>query len=150
MPFEQILPFTLATEGGKVDDPDDPGGRTAYGITQRVFSQFLIRAGQPVRDVWSITAAERDEIYRRRYWVPVERAIPDDTMAMAAFDYAVHSGVGRALSDFPAHPQVAGYLDARRTFLRELATRRPKSRKYLKGWLNRVDRLQRFLTVRAP
>lgn len=145
MSFEAILPQTLAYEGGKVDDKDDPGGRTAYGITQRVFTDFLVSAGLPPRDVWTITTAERDEIYRLRYWRPVERAATDDQFRMAAFDYAVHSGPSRAIAHLSAAPTVREYLDRRRAFLRGLAQRRPTSRKYLKGWLRRVARLQAFL-----
>jgi lysozyme family protein len=32
--YPQALKQVLKYEGGKVDDPRDPGGRTAFGITQ--------------------------------------------------------------------------------------------------------------------
>ena len=33
MSFEACLPIILASEGGFVDDPNDPGGATNLGIT---------------------------------------------------------------------------------------------------------------------
>ena len=37
--FESSLPFILRWEGGFVDHPADPGGRTNKGVTQKVYDQ---------------------------------------------------------------------------------------------------------------
>ena len=41
--FEASLDILLEHEGGYVNHPEDPGGRTNYGITQRVYENFLGR-----------------------------------------------------------------------------------------------------------
>ena len=49
--WDKALDFTLEFEGGRVDNPRDPGGRTNRGVTQRVFSEWLAARGLPVRSV---------------------------------------------------------------------------------------------------
>ena len=66
--FARCLPVILAAEGGKVDDPRDPGGRTQSGHHQTVFDAYLTRRGRKPRDVYTMTDAERDAIYRAQYW----------------------------------------------------------------------------------
>ena len=41
--FSSSLALLLKHEGGYVNHPDDPGGRTNQGITQRVDEKFLGR-----------------------------------------------------------------------------------------------------------
>jgi lysozyme family protein len=53
-----VLPFVLRWERGLVDDPEDPGGRTNQGITQRVYDAWRRRQGLPAQDVESIADAE--------------------------------------------------------------------------------------------
>jgi lysozyme family protein len=62
--FQKCLAFVLKYEGGKSDDPRDPGGKTIEGITQRTYDAFLDKKGKPRRDVFEIPSSDRDEIYR--------------------------------------------------------------------------------------
>ena len=39
--FSKALPRILVYEGGKVDNPRDPGGRTNKGVTQATFNSYL-------------------------------------------------------------------------------------------------------------
>ena len=41
--FSEIINEILKAEGGYVDDPDDKGGATNYGVTQATFSAFVGR-----------------------------------------------------------------------------------------------------------
>lgn len=146
MPFEKILPWTLKYEGGKVDDPDDAGGRTAYGVTQRTFTKWLKSHAQPSRDVWTITPTERSAVYRELFWNPVDHLDLPDDLTMAAFDFAVHSGYGRATKYLPN--TLAGYLTARRGWFESIIARKPSQAKYRKGWMRRVNDLEVFLGKR--
>ena len=38
--FEDIIAVVLKHEGGFVDDPDDRGGATNWGVTQKVYETF--------------------------------------------------------------------------------------------------------------
>jgi len=84
-PLAQKL--VLKHEGGKVDHPKDPGGRTNQGVIQRVYDGYRRRKKQPLRSVYQMTNAERDEIYRDQYW----KAIRGDELP-AGIDYCVYDG----------------------------------------------------------
>lgn len=86
----------LASEGGKVDDPQDPGGRTNKGVTQRVYDAWRHSIGAKPRDVYLMTDSECDAIYHGEYWTPVRGDGLPSGLDYAMVDYAVNSGVARA------------------------------------------------------
>ena len=67
--FQKALQFVLHWEGGFVDDPDDLGGRTNKGITQRVYDAYRAKKGVPPRDVKNISDDETSDIYFEEYWL---------------------------------------------------------------------------------
>lgn len=87
------------SEGGRVDDPDDPGGRTNHGVTQRTFSAWLRSLGAKDRDVWTITKEEAETIFIEQYLRPVNfDELPPGIDYMAA-DYSVNSGPAQGVKD---------------------------------------------------
>lgn len=66
--FKKAFDYIRVVEGGKVDNPNDPGGRTNLGITQRTFTCFLADSGLPNADVFDIQPEEAYSIYRDLYW----------------------------------------------------------------------------------
>lgn len=94
--FDRALARVLVYEGGKVDDKRDPGGRTAYGVTQSTFNTYLVSIGQRARDVFTITKAEIRAIYKRLYWDRVHGDKLPIGLDLCVFDAAVNSGVGQA------------------------------------------------------
>jgi lysozyme family protein len=164
--FDAALTFVLRWEGGFVDHPDDPGGRTNKGVTQKVYDGWRTRQGQPPRDVKLIDAAEVEAIYASDYWVPPRCDLLESPLDVVQFDTAVNMGVGRAVrflqasvgcgvdGDFGPGTQRAvaqcdagtvlgAYCDRRETFYRNLAQNNPKLEVFLKGWLNRLNALRR-------
>lgn len=81
------IAFTLAQEGGLVDDPADPGGLTNFGISQRAY---------PNVDIRGLTAAAASDIYRRDYWNAVSGDSLPIGLDLMVFDMAVNAGVGRS------------------------------------------------------
>jgi lysozyme family protein len=121
-----ILPFTLQYEGGKANDPRDPGGRTNYGVTQKTYDLWRVSRGLSRADVFSISAAERDSIYEMNYW----KAVKGDALAsgvdLCVFDDGVNAGPAAALkllartkSSDPV-ATIHAFCDARLVFLRGL------------------------------
>src|SRR5580698_2156029 len=96
MSLEIALPIVLKFEGGFSDDPDDPGGRTNYGITQAEYDA-VYGAG---RDVLDITPAEVQYIYDTQYWklglCDILNAI-SDKLSLIHFDTCVNCGVTTAI-----------------------------------------------------
>jgi lysozyme family protein len=161
----RALPFVLRWEGGFVDDPDDPGGRTNQGITQKVYDAWRRRQGLAARDVKLIEDAEVRAVYETHYWVPPRCDLLNDPLNLVQFDTAVNMGVGRAVrflqtaagcdvdGDFgPGTARaiaacdhgslVAKYCNTRENFYRALVVKNAVLGKFLKGWLNRLDSLR--------
>lgn len=85
--FDQAFARTLGAEGGYVDDPNDPGGATRYGITERT-ARANGYSG-PMRD---LPLAKAKDIARTAFW---DRYLLDDlepAVAMQVFDFIYNSG----------------------------------------------------------
>lgn len=95
--FARSLPKFLVHEGGYSNHPEDPGGATMKGVTQRVFTEFLTANGQPSRDVRTITDAELQAIYRKRYWdiAKLDKLAPG--VSYVFFDGNMNSGVSQCV-----------------------------------------------------
>jgi lysozyme family protein len=163
--LDAALKFVLRWEGGFVDHPNDPGGRTNKGVTQKVYDAWRSRQGHATRDVKLIEDAEVHAIYATDYWLPPRCDLLATPLDLVQFDTAVNMGVGRAVrflqgalgcgvdGDFgPATERaVAGcdtgslltaYCDRREAFYRSLAQKNPKLGVFLKGWMNRLNALR--------
>jgi lysozyme family protein len=90
--FASAYKRVLVYEGGDVDDPHDPGGRTSRGVTQRVYDAWRMKQGKPKRDVYSATADEVKAIYRAQYWSAVQGDSLPIGVDLVLFDGAVNSG----------------------------------------------------------
>ena len=141
--FDHTMEYVFAVEGGYVNDPDDPGGETNYGISKRYHKDV---------DIKNLTKEDAKEIYYREYWVPnvtgKEQFWAED---IVLFDTAIHLG--------PAQAKV----------LREVLTKRESmdalklilfyripyyaakgDSKYLRGFINRVTNLSKFIYSVMP
>lgn len=94
--YPACLQAVLRYEGGKVDDPRDPGGRTAFGVTQNTYNAWRSRKGLPMQDVFKISQDEVAAIYKQDYWDKIRGDDLPDGLDLATFDFAVNSGVSRA------------------------------------------------------
>lgn len=86
--FERAFDLVMTAEGGYVDDPRDAGGATKFGISQRAY---------PNEDIEHMTLSRARQLYRRDYWDPIAGDKLPDGLAVALFDFAVNSGVRRAV-----------------------------------------------------
>jgi lysozyme family protein len=94
--FPACLAFTLKYEGGRSNDPRDPGGRTMEGVTQATYDASRAKKSLGRRDVYMMGAAERNEIYRNEYWDLINGDMLRAGEDLCVFDFAVNSGVDRA------------------------------------------------------
>lgn len=90
--FDKALSVILRFEGGKADDPQDPGGRTAYGIIQRTYDGWRAAKGLPRRDVWLIEAFEYKDIYLNRFWARGHCNVLPWPISLVHFDACVNVG----------------------------------------------------------
>lgn len=137
--YEFCIKEVLKSEGRYTNDPADSGGETNFGITQRETSI-------PVR---TMKVEQAKAIYKKKYWDAVDGDNLSNGVDYAVFDYGVNSGVGRSrkvlqqFKDLKGDKLIDAIMDEREAFLRNLAVRRPKDKKFLKGWMNRTARVRK-------
>ena len=134
------MPLLFEFEGTVFEnDPDDPGGATKYGIDQRSHPEVNIR---------SLTADQAKKIYWDCYWNKNGIDAMPEKYGEVYFDLCVNSGAGRAKQlAAVSNTDPAQLLRARDLFYIRLAHNRPKSQKFLRGWLNRNNRLREYLKM---
>jgi len=101
--FEQAIKAILKHEGGWVDDPDDPGGETNFGISMLIIRREGITPAQCGVKDFSPGALKRmpvsaaKDIYRKLFWDKYGYSkIEDQTVATKVFDCGVNCGPSRS------------------------------------------------------
>ncbi len=92
----QLAEEIVAREGGFVDDPDDPGGATNFGVTIHTMRRLgldLTGDGQiDASDVRALTREQAIEIFITHYWArPRISALPE-VLQPSVFDMYVNAG----------------------------------------------------------
>lgn len=127
--FDKAITLLFDLEGYISDDPNDKGGFTKWGISQKY---------HPDINVPKLTREEAIEIYRKEYW---EKAGCDELtypLDVCLFIQAVN--LGMIARTYMA--QSNGLLDFFMLNLNHYATRTKVQREvFLTGWCNRLIRL---------
>ena len=160
--FEKSLELVLAHEGGYVNHPSDPGGKTNLGVTQRVWEDYV---GHKVDEqtMRNLTKELVAPLYRKEYWDAVHGDQLPSGADYLAFDFAVNAGAFRsiktiqralnitadgiigpvtvkAIQDTNAEEFINNFTNAKESFYRSLANFPTFGR----GWLNRVAKSKRI------
>jgi hypothetical protein len=166
--FTRALDFVFHAEGGFSNLPEDHGGATNFGIT---IGDLQHHRGHPVtvEDVKALTREEAREIYETEYWGVVAGQFLPEALDLCAFDGAVLCGPRRSVRflqqamgftgqdlDGIAGKDTIGaarrgaqadivrkYAAERRDFHHQTVAAKPDQAKFLNGWLNRVDALEK-------
>jgi type VI secretion system secreted protein VgrG len=164
--FARALPFVLQHEGGWSDDPDDPGGATNQGITLATAQRHGIMTKDALRVITPEVVAA---IYEADYWR--FGGVYDQRVATKLFDMTVNMGrktsvklVQNGLNELgaslipdgcwgPATENCVNAVDSGQMLemlcrvseerYRAIVADRPKSAKYLNGWLKRAAEVPR-------
>lgn len=157
--YVALVSKVISSEGGYVNDPDDKGGPTKYGIAwnynQGALQKIGITKPEQMKD---LTLDEARQIYYYKYWLAAGcNLIKDKKLAYIHFDMAVNCGVGAAahvmfkLEPNPKDYEAGGknkelwvklfqqYANYRRIYYTNCDT----YWKYGKGWNNRLNRVIR-------
>lgn len=152
--FNDCLNRVLKHEGGYTNDPSDSGGATNFGITIADYRMYIKKNGTP-NDVKNMKLEDAKRIYKTKYWDAVGGDSLSSGVDYTVFDYGVNSGVGRAKKVLEKFKHLKGdklidaINDERMAFLRNLAVRRPKDQKFLRGWTIRVAQVRNHSHVLA-
>ncbi|WP_424979843.1 holin-associated N-acetylmuramidase [Leisingera sp. S232] len=92
----QIAEAIVAREGGFVNDPDDPGGATKYGVTiatmRRLGLDLTGDGAVNVQDVQALSRPQAVEIFIRHYFEAPRIATLPACLQASVFDMYVNAG----------------------------------------------------------
>ncbi|WEF23338.1 holin-associated N-acetylmuramidase [Paracoccus sp. S3-43] len=93
---EEVAAQIVAREGGYVNDPDDPGGATKFGVTigtMKALGLDLNRDGRiDATDVRSLTRAQAQQIFVEHYFRRPRLAELPEVVQASVFDMYVNAG----------------------------------------------------------
>jgi lysozyme family protein len=154
--WKSAFKMMLASEGGYVNHPSDPGGMTNLGVTKRVWEEWVGRESNE-KEMRSLTPEMVEPLYKRKFWDACKCDELPTGVDYLVFDFAVNAGVGRSAkilqtavgvtpdggigpitlaavkAQDPAE-LIEKFSDAKESFYRSLNT----FPTFGKGWLNRV------------
>jgi lysozyme family protein len=159
--FAVAVDLVFLNEGSLNLDADEPGGRTAHGIAEKHHPEAWAD-GAP-------TKADAEAIYRREYWERAGCPGMPPAIACAVLDYAVQSGVSRAVRELQRVLGVAAdgvvgprtleacqsapdkrtalmLCDRREAFLMRLADASPVHKRRRRGYINRMARTRTYVS----
>jgi lysozyme family protein len=156
--FRDCLELVLKHEGGYVDHPKDPGGRTNLGVTQRVWEEWV---GHEVDEkaMRALTPAIVAPMYEMKYWRTSYCEKLPRGLDLLVFSMAVNAGSGRSvkllqdaigvvadgiigprtmarINEANVETLIDKFSEARRAYYRGLKL----FPVFGKGWLNRTDK----------
>lgn len=162
--WDKAIQFVLTIEKSDTveNDPNDPGGTTKYGISQRSY---------PHIDIPTLTIDQAKMLYRRDFWEPCGCDELPSAFAIATFDCAVNQGMGPAkrllqialdievdgvigpktiAAAFKAEPWIVKKLLALRlSEYFKLMTAKPNLQRYATNWCYRVVSLAELILAQA-
>lgn len=94
--FPPALKELLKHEGGYVNHPSDPGGRTNLGVTQRVWEAWTGKRATEAA-MRALTPEAVAPLYRKHYWNAVQADELPGGLALNVFDFGVNAGPKRAV-----------------------------------------------------
>ena len=108
MTIDEMVNTILAHEGGFVNDPDDRGGATNFGVTQLTYAKWLGRPAS-IADVKAMDIETAKEIYLANYYYkPRINGLPDEIQPLT-FDCAINHGPIRAMKFVQTVVNLAGF-----------------------------------------
>ena len=153
--YKECLDLVLKSEGGWVNNPNDPGGETNLGVTKAVWEEYV---GHPVTTMKNLTKDDVAPLYEQKYWRACYGEVLPRGLDFIVFSMGVNAGPGRSVKllqqsigcvpDGVIGPAtrslicasntatlIAKFSEVRREYYRSLKT----FPIFGKGWLSRVD-----------
>jgi lysozyme family protein len=174
--FTRAFSYVYGNEKGYVDDPDDSGGPTNFGVTIKTLSEWR---GRPVtaEDVKRLEITEAMNILRKKYWDFLRcDEIQNEAVTIVLFDAGVLFGrsgavktLQKALVALGAEIKVDGVMGPKtiaavnalggpklvdifsgelKNRVRSIVLARPEKQKFVKGWTYRISRYARLAPLR--
>jgi lysozyme family protein len=164
--FTDALAVVVQEEGKYVDDARDPGGATNLGVTARTWVSWT---GKPATEaiMRNLTTDKVSPLYKAWFWDKIGGDVLPVALALPVFDFAVNAGPGpaikmlqgivgapvdgqfgkttaRAVDTYASKIGLAKLIDRFCGARRDFYSQRTEFPVFGKGWLARVDRIERI------
>lgn len=162
--FNKYAPLLHSLEKGVVDHKDDKGGFTVDGVTLTTYRRFYGQ-NKTESDLRNISSFQWKNIMKSGYWdVCKADDIRDQKLAEIIVDWCVNSGTARvrdvqtivgvkpdgcvgpktlaAINSAEPAELFKRIMSARIGWFEKIVARNPSQKVFLKGWLNRLKRLE--------
>lgn len=166
--FDLYFEILIVHEGGYSNHPNDKGGETNLGITDKLDGKAdgLVDVNDDGKGDVPIKELKKEQaksIYKRLFWSPLKAdEIKSQSVAEILFDFAVNSGVGTAAraiqkivnvaQDGNIGPKTISEINKRnaaelfeeiktfrKQFYAKIIVKNPKLKTFEKGWNNRIN-----------
>lgn len=167
---EILAPYIKKWEGGFVNDPADRGGATNKGVTIATFEAYCKAKSLPrpnVERLKRMTDGEWLDILKTMFWDRWQAdKIKSQKLANILVDWVWGSGVYgikipqrilgvkqdgivgdetlKVLNAQDPDKLFQAIYDARKKYLNDITISRPANKRFLKGWLNRLEDIRRL------
>ena len=167
---EILAPYIKKWEGGFANDPADRGGATNKGVTIATFEAYCKAKSLPrpsVERLKRMTDAEWLDILKTMFWDKWQAdKIKSQKLANILVDWVWGSGVYgikipqrilgvkqdgivgdetlKALNAQDPDKLFQAIYEARKKYLNDITILRPANKRFLKGWLNRLEDIRRL------
>jgi len=139
--FDKAMEFILKWEGWHSDDPDDAGGKTVWGITERDYPEEF-----PA--LWNMGKEESKEyvkkFYKKDYWDKVGGDGLSKSVDIIIFDTAVNMGTTFA-NKLKGYDMNTALMERIKRYTEIAAI--GNNIKFLRGWIRRVIDLYYFVKL---
>ena len=172
--FDVAVEPLLKIEAGFVDDPNDPGGATNFGITIHTLAAWR-KTGVTIDDVKNMKVDEAKAIYKAEWWERLGLFELPQSMATALLIMTVNAeereiikcaqragGVREADGDLGIHTKAVlkmtdqfqffvAFIGEIEDYYCDLVVAEPERRlRYLKGWIRRAQHLAILMDHLGP
>ena len=131
MGINEITEEIIRREGGYVNDPDDPGGATKYGVTLGTMKRLGLDINSDgrinSRDVRALTRTQAAEIFKKQYFEAPNIGMLPEPLQPSVYDMYVNAGgnavkiLQRLLGEFGFETLVDGAIGPNTARMAELA-----------------------------
>ncbi len=94
--IDEITEEIIRREGGYVNDPDDPGGATKYGVTIGTMKRLGLDINSDgridTRDVRALTRAQAADIFKKQYFEAPKIGMLPTPLQPSVYDMYVNAG----------------------------------------------------------
>jgi len=167
--FDDYFAVILGHEGGYVDHPSDPGGKTNYGISLLFLKGLVLAEGDIDHDgdidgddIKALTVNDSKGLYKKFFWDPLHfEGLVNEELKLHIFDHGVNAGVKTGVKllqrilglteDGTIGPItikttnnypgdiIAKYKEARQGYYLSIIAKNPRLTVFQKGWFNRIN-----------